>query len=441
MSDLATLLKERDVGRIATWLAQTSNVDIGAEIERLPPADRAVTFRLLPRERALDVFEMLDPAHQQELLEGLRDDRARQLVEDMEPDDRVRLLDEMPATVATRILAGLSPEERELTAVLLGYPENSAGRIMTPQFIDLHAHETVADALMRIRRRGEAAETVYSLPVTDRQRRLVGIVGLRTLVLAEPSARVGDLMTTDVHRARVDDDQEVAARLVAHTGVLALPVVDSEDRLVGVITIDDAMHIIESEDTEDISRGGGAEPITRPYLSVSVGYLARKRALWLLVLIVAAALTVNVLQFFEDTLAEAVTLALFIPLLIDTGGNSGAQSATAVIRAMALGELRVSDLPTVVWRECRVGLLLGGMLSVAVFVPVAVFFEPDLAAVVSLTLVTVCTWATVVGSLLPLVARRVGIDPAVVSAPLVTTLVDATGLVIYFLIAKVILSV
>jgi magnesium transporter len=247
-------------------------------------------------------------------------------------------------------------------------------------------------------------------------------------------------MTTDVVSVGTDVDREQAATLVRDAGLIVLPVVDSEQRLVGVITVDDAMTVLEAEVTEDFALSGASSPINQSYLTVSALKLARARALWLLVLIGAATLTVNVLQFFEGTLNQVVTLALFVPLLIGTGGNSGAQAATAVIRAMAVGEVRFGDLPRIVWREARVGLMLGIMLAVAVFIPVSIIWDSDIALVVSVTLVTICTWATLIGSGLPLVARRLGVDPAVVSAPFITTLVDATGLIFYFVYATLILG-
>jgi magnesium transporter len=396
---------------------------------------------LLPRDRAMAVFEALDPNDQQQVLDGLRDERVRALVEEMDPDDRVRLLDELPAKVANRLLSQISADERALTNVLLGYPEDSVGRSMSPEFVSLRASMTAADAIAKIRREGVDAETVYALPVLDDQRHLIGVTGLRALVLASPDRRVGDLMETHVHMVTTDVDQEDAARLVRETGVIALPVVDSETRLVGVLTVDDAMSILEEEETEDFAFHGGHAPLNKPYLAVTAFELARARGVWLMVLILAAALTVNVLQFFEDTLAEVVTLALFVPLLIGTGGNSGAQASTAVIRAMAVGEVRMTDLPTIAWRETKVGMLLGAMLAAAVFIPVTLFWGSDFALVISITLVTLCTWATIAGSVLPLVAKRLGVDPAVVSAPVITTVVDATGLIIYFLVAITVLGI
>jgi magnesium transporter len=316
---------------------------------------------------------------------------------------------------------------------------------------NLRATMSAGDALAPLRRVGGSAETIYALPVTDDQRRLVGAMGLRDLVLANPDKRVSDLMDREVYSARVDEDQEAVARLMLDADLLALPIVDAEDRLVGIVTVDDAMQILEEEQTEDVARAGGAEPLAHPYLSVSILEIARSRVVWLLVLIVAATLTVQVLQLFEATLATQVALALFIPLVIGTGGNTGAQSATTVTRALAVGELRPTDVALVVLREVRVGLLLGAMLAVLAFLPTLFFVGGDprigqetgqrIAIVVSATLLTVCTLATLVGSLLPLLARRLGLDPAVMSAPLITTLVDASGLIVYFLIAKAVLGI
>jgi magnesium transporter len=438
--DIARLIDEGATAELAQWYLGASVLEIVEELTRLDPADTAFAFRLLPRNRAIEVFEELETIDQQQVLEGLRDDRVIHLLEELDPDDRARLLEEMPAKVAKQLLNQLSPAERRLTTILLGYPEDSAGRLMSPQFVSLRATMSAADAMAKIRREGLDAETVYALPVLDDERHLIGITGLRSLVLAPTDALIKDLMTTDIHMVHTDTDREDAARLVRDAGLIALPVVDSEQRLVGVITVDDAMGVLEVEETEDIALQGAHSPLNQPYLSVSALRLARVRALWLLVLIAAAALTVNVLQFFEGTLEQAVTLALFVPLLIGTGGNSGAQAATAVIRAMAVGEVRFTDLPKIVWREARVGLMLGAMLATAVFLPVAAIWDVDLATVVSVTLITICTWATIAGSALPLLAKRVGVDPAVVSAPFITTLVDATGLVFYFVFATLILG-
>lgn len=438
--DLGRLIDEGATAELNDWLQTASGREITEELSRLDAASTAFAFRLLARDRALEVFEELEPIDQQQVLDGLRDDRVVHLIEEMTPDDRARLLDEMPAKVANRLLHQLSYNERRLTTILLGYPEESAGRLMTPEYVSLRDTMTVAEAMAKIRREALDAETIYALPVLDGQRRLIGITGLRSLVVADPEQHISDLMTTEVVSVGTDVDREEAATMVRDAGLIVLPVVDSEQRLVGVITVDDAMSVLEAEVTEDFALSGASSPINQSYLTVSALKLARARALWLLVLIGAATLTVNVLQYFEGTLNQVVTLALFVPLLIGTGGNSGAQAATAVIRAMAVGEVRFSDLPRIVWREARVGLMLGIMLAAAVFIPVSIVWDADLALVVSATLVTICTWATLIGSGLPLVARRLGVDPAVVSAPFITTLVDATGLIFYFVYATVILG-
>ncbi len=423
------------------WLAESPTSEVIQALVHLPPEDRVVAFRLLPREKALVVFESLEPFHQTEILQGLRDERFRQVLEDLDPDDRARLFTELPAMVAKRALAGLSVAERAYTAALLGYPDESAGRVMTPEFVSLRSTMTVGQALDKIRASDAEEETLFVLPVTDGERRLLGSVDLPALLRAGESESVASLTHVDAPSVTVLEDQEVAARRIADLNLAALPVVDSEGRLVGMITVDDAVRILQEEVSEDVARGGGAEPLRRPYFSVPLFRLATTRASWLLILVLGATLTVNVLGAFEATLAEALPLALFIPLLIGTGGNTGAQATTVVIRAMSLNQLRFQDLPQVVWREARVGLMLGGMLALVGFAPAAFFFGTEMATVVCLTVVAICTWATFAGSMLPLIASRVGVDPAVVSAPFITTLVDATGLIIYFVIARIVLGI
>ena len=438
--ELDDLLDGGDLELIDRWLAQAGVVQIADELSRLRREQRAVPFRLLGKDRALEVFELLDPSLQQELLEGLRDTNVRQLFGGLDPDDRARLTEEMPAKVARRLLAGLSPNERKLTSTLLGYAEDSAGRLMSPEVASLRAGMSAADALERLRRIGRSAETIYALPVTDDQRRLVGALGLRDLVLADPATPVGELMDTDVYSARVDADQEEVARLIREADLLALPIVDTEDRLVGIVTVDDAMEVLEEEETEDIARTAGAEPLGRPYLATSILQLARSRVVWLIVFIAAGAVTVRVMSVFEGTLTDAVSLALFIPLVIGTAGNTGAQSATTITRALAVGEVRLADLVPVVVREGTTGLFLGAILAGLAFGPIALAVDWSIALVVSLTLLAACTLASLVGSVLPLAAKRIGVDPAVMSVPLITALIDASGLIVYFLIARAVLG-
>jgi magnesium transporter len=437
---LRELRDNNDVAGMQRWLAEHPAYEVADEIRRSDDITAILLFRLLDKDRAIEVFEELDTDNQQNVLSGLRDPAFFELVEAMDPDDRARLLGEAPAKFAQRVLAGLSPHERAMTADLLGYPEGSVGRIMSPEIVLLRQDSTVEQALTHVRSRGGNAETVYTLPVVDNSRRFVGVVTLRDLVLGAPTGTVADLANHNVPALRATEDAEAAARLMQEANLLALTVVDSESRVVGLLTIDDAVETIEAADSEDIARQSAAEPLTVHYMAAGVWRLARSRVVWLLLLVVAAALTVNVLSAFEGTLEGRAQVAFFIPLLIGTGGNVGAQAATAAVRALALGEVRTGDVLKVAWRECRVGFLLGLMLAALAFVIATVFVDVDLAIAVAVALIAVCTWAAIVGSTMPLLARRIGIDPAVISAPLVTTLVDATGLIIYFLVAIAILG-
>jgi magnesium transporter len=410
---------------------------IAGELARLRDVERAARFRLLEKDTAAAVFDALDASQQRGLLAGLRDPQVLDLLEAMEPDDRVRLLDEMPAGVARRMLAGLSGGERELTEILLGYPPESAGRIMSPEYLELHADASVGQALEHIRRRGAGVETLLLLPVHAPGRRLAGVVRLTDLVRAGLDERVADILDTAYPVVGARDDQEVVARLMQEHDLVAVPVVDAERRLVGIVTVDDAMEVLEQEESEDLARVAGAsEPLGVPYHAVSVHRLVRARIVWLLFLVAAATLTVTVLGAFESTLERVVTLALFVPLLIGTGGNCGAQAATTMTRAIAVGDVRFSDIGPSLLKEARVGLLLGVVFALLGFPLVTAIWSVEIAATVSLTLLAICAWATTIGALLPLLSSRLGIDPAVVSAPLVTTFVDATGLLIYFGIAQ-----
>lgn len=437
---LQELLERNDVAGMQSWLAAHPPHEVADEIGRADQVSAVLLFRLLDKDSALAVFEELDPPDQQTILTGLRDQAFRDLVEAMDPDDRARLLGEAPAKFAKRVLAGLSPHERTMTAALLGYPQGSVGRYMSPETVPLRVGSTVAEAMERVRAKGGDAETIYTLPVVDDQRRLVGTVALRDLVLAEPATPIAGFIDTETPTARATDDAEAGARLVQETNLIDLPVVDSEHRLVGLLTFDDAIEVIESADTEDIARQSAASPWVGHYMSAGVGQLARARVVWLLLLIVAATLTVNVLQIFESTLAQVTSLALFVPLLVGTGGNAGAQAATAAVRALAVGEVRTGDVLRVAWRECRVGLLLGVLLASIGLLVGTLLVDFTVASVVAVSLIVVCVWAAVIGSTMPLLAKRLGIDPAVVSAPLVTTLVDATGLLVYFVTAQLILG-
>lgn len=437
---LIDLVRTNATDQARTWVRGNHAVRVAEELARMEPADMAVAFRLLDKDKAITVFELLDPEHQSTLIEGLRDERVQELFSAMSPADRVRLLDEVPAKIASRLEHGLPADQRQATAELLGYEPRTAGRLMVPAAVTLAPERTREEAIGKLGGLAGPSRDYSQLPVTDGQRKLVGVVSLSDIVTSDAGTQVRDVMSSDVYSVSAHEDQEVAARLLQEADLLALPVVDGEQRVIGMIPFDDAMEVLEEEETEDAYRAGGAEPIRKPYLAATVFGLARSRAVWLLVLVIAAVLTVNVLEFFEDTLESMVVLALFIPLLIDTGGNAGSQAASAMIRALAVGEVRFRDFPRILWREARVGLMLGVLLAAVGFPVAAIFYGTDIGMIISLTLLVICLWASSVGGILPLIATKLRIDPAVFSAPVITTLVDATGLIIYFLIAQAVLG-
>nr|WP_090281363.1 magnesium transporter [Mycolicibacterium komanii]CRL77568.1 Mg2+ transporter MgtE [Mycolicibacterium komanii] len=409
-------------------------------LERLDRKRRAVLYRVLPKDCALQVFESLDQSLRGDLVDGLQDDEVASLFAELNPDDRVGLIDELPASVARRLLQDLPPRDRELTADILGYPQGSIGRRMSPEVISVRPDTTAAQALERVTEHLDDAETVYTLPVTDGQRVLMGILSLRELLKAPPDATIASVMQP-AHSVRATEDAESAARRCADLKLLAMPVVDSETRVVGIFTVDDALRILEDADSEDQARISGSEPLRRPYFTAPVSSLVRSRLVWLLVLAIGATLTVQVLEIFEATLSEVVTLALFIPLLIGTGGNTGNQAATTVTRALALGDVRSGDLAKVMFRELRVGLSLGLILGSLAFLVTSLIYNLSIGTVIGLTFVSACTMAATVGGAMPLVARAVRADPAVFSNPFISTFVDAAGLLIYFLIARAVLGI
>lgn len=408
-------------------------------VERLPPARGALLFRVLPKERALAVFESLDSGHQADLISALREGEVIAFFEAMDPDDRVSLLDELPATVAERLLSGLDPRERTLTGVVLGYPRGSIGRRMSPELVSVHQASTVGQALSRVRELVHAAETVYTIPVVSAGRVLVGVVGLRRLLATDPATKVAEVMRP-AESAEVTEGAESAARRFLDRKLLGMPIVDQEHRLVGIVTVDDALDLVEQADSEDVARAGGTEALRRPYLSTAVTRLVRTRIVWLLVLAVSAILTVQVLEIFEATLDQVVILALFIPLLTGTGGNTGNQAATTVTRALALGDVTSRDIGRVLFREAQVGALLGTVLGVLGFLIAGLVYDLQVGTVIGLTLLAVCTMAAVVGGAMPIIAQALRADPAVFSNPFISTFCDATGLVIYFLVARAVLG-
>lgn len=434
------LIEKKDFAELVETITPASSELLASVLGRLSDREQAVLYRLLPKDRAIEVFELLSPAMQGDLIHGLQDAETAAIFTDLDPDDRVWLLDELPAGVAGRLLHGLSERERQLTAEVLGYPKGSVGRRMTPEYVSVRAEATAAEALQRVRSRLDEAETIYTLPVLDNSRHVVGIVSLRDLMRSDPTLRVSEVMRQP-NMATAYQTAEAAARKCVNLGHLALPIVDKESRLVGVLTLDDAAKILEYEGTEDAARQGGVEPLRRPYFATTVRELAGSRILWLLVLAIGATLTVQVLSVFEDTIEEVTALALFVPLLIGTGGNTGNQAATTITRALALGDVRPRDTWKVLLRELGVGISLGLLLGTLGGVLTALVFSPKVGLVISLTLLAVCAMAAAVGGVMPMMARAVKADPAVFSNPFISTFVDATGLIIYFLIAKAVLGI
>ncbi|MDJ0693759.1 magnesium transporter [Mastigocoleus sp. MO_188.B34] len=442
-AQLQMLLEAGDLAGAKAILVPVQPADIAEAVEGLPEAMHALAFRLLSKDEAIEVYEYLDYSIQERLISELRSQEVRDVVDRMSPDDRAKLFDELPAKVVNRLLEQLSLAEREATAQLLGYEAGTAGRIMTPELISLKEHLTVEQTLERIRQLADSSEIIYYLYVTDNALHLSGIVSLRELVISHPNKPIGEIMTREVVFVNTDTDQEEVARLIQRYDFLAVPVVDREKRLVGIVTVDDVIDILQAENTEDIyAVGGGVQSSGDNYFQINLLKVARKRVVWLLVLLVTNTVTGAIITAEEDVLAKVVKLAAFIPLLTGTGGNVGAQSSTVVIRGMNTGELRSFGALQVVGREALAGALLGGMLGViATFW--AVMLQKDLAVaiVVGCSLLAISILASVSGSALPFLFRLLRLDPALMSAPFITTAVDVAGVLIYFNLARLILNI
>jgi magnesium transporter len=420
-------------------------------IEALRPPDQADLFGELPPEEQDALLPRLDVEDSADILEELEDSEAAELasrldtealariLDEMEPDEAADLLGDIPPAQAIQALSAM--EEADEVEPLLAHPDETAGGLMTTPLVTLRQEMTAEEAIAYLRALAPDSETVYYLFVVDEENRLVGVVSLRQLIVAPPTARIREIMDTEVIHVHAGADQEEAARLMSRYGLLALPVVDDEGRLLGLITHDDLVEVLEDEATEDIQRLGASEPLDEPYLDTPIPTMFRKRIGWLLLLFVTETFTGSVLRFFEHELAEAIALTFFVPLLIGTGGNSGSQVSSAVIRALALGELTFRHLLTVVWREIRTAFLLGLAMGAVGFIRALTWHSPPLLAItVGISLSAIVLWAAIIGATLPLIAHRLRIDPAVVSGPAMSTLVDATGLVIYFLIARAIMG-
>ena len=416
--------------------------DLAAVFEDLPAEKLPVLFRLCPKDLAADVFAELTPATQQQLIDGLTDTELKAVVDELFVDDATDLVEEMPANVVKRILAQADPTTRRMINELLKYPEDSAGGVMTTELMALRPDMTVAQAMDAIRENGFDKETINNCYVTDSSRRLVGVVSLRALVLAKNTEEpIKDLMDSNVVSVSTTTDQEDVSKLFEKYGFLAIPVVDAENRLVGIVTIDDAISILQDEASEDIAKMNAIGPSDKPYFKQSMWDLYKSRAPWLLFLMISATFSSLVIRGYEDALAAVTVLTAYIPMLTDAGGNAGSQSTSTIIRGMAVGDIQPHDLPRILWRESRVALLCGGTLAVCNFAKMLLFdrIAAPVALVVCLTLICTLLLSQIIGGILPVIAEKLHVDPAVMASPLITTIVDTTTLLIYFNIAKALL--
>jgi magnesium transporter len=440
-SQLELLLESGNLEGAKSLLIPVQPVDIAEAIEGLPESSQLIAFRLLSKAEAIEVYEYLNSDVQQALIQEFKRQEVLDIVDKMSPDDRARMFDELPAKIVRRLLSQLSPKERQATAVLLGYGEDTAGRIMTPEYISLKENLTVSQTLERIRSLANASEVVYYLYVTNSSRQLTGIVSLRDLVIAAPDTTLAEIIARDVVFVHTDTDQEEVARTIQRYDIVALPVVDSEERLVGVVTVDDVIDIIEREATEDIYALGGVQSDGDSYFQTNLLTVARRRVVWLFVLLLTNTVTGAIIRSNESLLQEEVILAAFIPLLTGTGGNVGAQSSTVVIRGLNTEEIQNMGAGKVVFREAAAGILLGLILGVMATIW-AYFLQGSLNVAISvgISLVAIALLASLAGSALPFLFRSLNLDPALMSAPFITTAVDVLGVLIYFHIARTILG-
>jgi len=447
--ELRELIRQQNWNQLRDRLTDLHPSDVADLIIALPREEEGFVFRVLPRDEAGEVFSYLPPDHQEGLIESLSNEQVRNVLAEMNPDDRTRLLEEMPAEVTRRLLTALSPEDLKNARWLLGYPEDTAGRYMTPRYVTIQPEMTAAEALEHIRRTGRGKETVNVVYIVDQRGRLVEDIRLSSLVLAEPSTKVMDIDDPPLVKMNATDDREEVLKAFEKYDRLALPVTDADGHMLGIITVDDVLDVAEQEATEDIQKLGGMEALDAPYLQVNVLAMIKKRAGWLSALFLGEMLTATAMSFFEKEIARAVVLALFVPLIISSGGNSGSQATSLIIRSLALRELRLRDWFRVFRREILSGLALGSLLGFIGFIRIVLWEKLGIteygvhymlvALTVWFSLIGVVLFGTLAGSMLPFILRKLGFDPATASAPFVATLVDVTGLCIYFTVALMIL--
>lgn len=439
---LRGLVERREFRKLKDMLSRMNEVDIADFLDELDMEQEILVFRLLPKDTAAEVFAYLEDSEDQEKLIGaLSDKELREVLDELYLDDTVDIIEDMPANVVSRILRNTDASTRSQINQLLNYPKDSAGSIMTTEFVYLHPDATVEESFARIRQVGLDKETVYTCYVTQ-NRVLLGVVTVKRLLLSPYETKIRDIMETNVLSVATHEDKEDVAQMFSKYDLSALPVVDGEDRLVGIITFDDAMDVIEEEATEDIEKMAAILPTDRPYFQVGVFETWKHRIPWLLLLMISATFTGTILGFFEEALAANAALTLFIPMLMDTGGNSGGQASVTVIRAMSLGDIEFADWLRVIWKELRVAVLCALTLAVVVFAKVMLLDRKSavVALVVALTILVTIIIAKLVGCTLPMAAKRLGFDPAVMASPFITTVVDALSLLIYFAIATQVLE-
>lgn len=447
--DIQQLVQAQNWREIRETLTRLEAADVAEVIDTIePPEDAALAFRMLPRELAADVFAHFEPDKQERLLDLLGGDRAIRLVESMDADDRVALLDEMPDQVAAALVGKLSPENQRITRAILGYPEDSIGRLMTPDYVRVRPDWTAAKAIEHIRKYGHDAETIHWVYVTDDRRKLVDDIQLRKILLADPETTIADIMDHEFVALSALDDREEAVRMMGKYDRTALPVLDTQGHLLGIVTVDDVHDVAEEEFTEDIHKLGGLGALDTPYLNTAFMEMVKKRGGWLAGLFMMQLATIFVMASFDEQLDKALILSVFIPLIISSGGNTGTQAASLLVRAIALGEVSFANWSRVAVKELLSGLVLGSVLgilgvSVVLGLNATGLLSTDHATRVAFTVGTavvgIVIWGTLIGSLLPLLLHRVGLDPATSSSPLVATLMDVSGLTIYFVVALTLL--
>lgn len=441
MQDIQTLLEllaTKQHKELKEFVAHCNATDLAEIIETMEEKDRVLFFRTLPKETAADTFSYLSTETKENLIELLTDPELANIVNELFLDDAVDFIEEMPANVVKRVLKNASETTRQQINQLLQYQKDSAGSVMTTEYIALKEDMTVEDSFSYIRKVGMDKETIYTCYVIDSKRILDGVVTVRTLLLASGSDKIGDIMNPNVIYAHTNDDREHVAEVFQKYDLMALPVVDTEQHLVGIITVDDILEIVEEENTEDFHKMAGMAPSDEPYLSSGVFELAKKRIFWLLVLMVSATLTGGIISHYEHILAAVPSLIAAIPMLMDTGGNAGAQSSTLIIRGMAVGEISKKDTLLVLWKELRISLLVGLMLgTINVFYKWIQTHNFLLSLTIGLSLFATVVFAKTIGSMLPILAKALRLDPALMAAPIITTIVDAGGLIVYFWFAEI----